>query len=146
MLSCSSHLHAIHFRNGPLDGSSAAGLTPTARAVYDQYRDLLRLLDTGAVPLDVAKVFVCGDYGIGKTTLIKTLETSRHRASLFQPRDRPDTPSERTQGVQMKQLRLQHQPRAGRTATVGLKDVTSSVSRVPPVLASESRAPHVTCR
>ena len=101
-----------------MTASCAHSLAPTARAVYDQQRDLLRLLDTGAVPLDVAKVFVCGDYGIGKTTLIKTLETSRHRASLFQPRDRPDTPSERTQGVQMKQLRLQHQPRAGRTPAV----------------------------
>ena len=49
------------------------GLAASARTMYKQQRDLCRLLDTGAVPLDVAKVFMCGDYGVGKTTLLDTL-------------------------------------------------------------------------
>merc|ERR1719326_2575269 len=76
--------------------------------MYKQQLDLCRLLDTGAVPLDVAKVFMCGDYGVGKTTLLDTLASQRHLEAHEQPPDEPDRPDERTAGIQVSQLNLTH--------------------------------------
>ena len=58
------------------------------------------------MPLDVAKVFVCGDQGIGKTTLIETLTSQRHLEAHEQPPDEPDKPDERTAGIKLSQLNL----------------------------------------
>ena len=96
-------------------------MTSHARAVYNHKRSLLRLFDTGTVPLDVAKVVVCGNYGIGKTTLIKTLETSRHRRQIFQPKDRPDKPSERTAGIHVSEFQLRHSKRTKTTTPITLR-------------------------
>ena len=96
-------------------------MTSHARAVYNHKRSLLRLFDTGTVSLDVAKVVVCGNYGIGKTTLIKTLETSRHRRQIFQPKDRPDKPSERTAGIHVSEFQLRHSKRTKTTTPITLR-------------------------
>ena len=119
-----------------MTASCAHSLAPTARAVYDQQRDLLRLLDTGAVPLDVAKVFVCGDYGIGKTTLIETLTSQRHLKPDEQPPDEPDKPDERTAGIEVRHLTMGDD---GSTAATPLASVsaTSSQATAGPV-ASDS--------
>ena len=88
------------------------------------------------MPLDVAKVFVCGDYGIGKTTLIETLTSQRHLKPDEQPPDEPDKPDERTAGIEVRHLTMGDD---GSTAATPLASVsaTSSQATAGPV-ASDS--------
>ena len=74
----------------------------------EKTQGLQLLFKTGTKLLDTAKVFVCGDNGIGKTSLIKTLDTGRHLDAHEQPPDEPDKPDERTAGIRLSQLSLSH--------------------------------------
>ncbi|EGD78593.1 hypothetical protein PTSG_09285 [Salpingoeca rosetta] len=81
----------------------------SAKAAYQDRLDLLRLLETGSVPLETAKVFVCGDYGIGKTTMIESLPGSlfrRFTRTIFQPANDPDRSNERTPGIRVCEMKL----------------------------------------
>ncbi|EGD78403.1 hypothetical protein PTSG_09099 [Salpingoeca rosetta] len=81
----------------------------SAKAAYQDQLDLLKLLETGSVPLETAKVFVCGDYGIGKTTMIKSLDSDDHepQSQAEQPPNDPDRPDERTPGIRVCDMKLQ---------------------------------------
>ncbi|EGD78215.1 hypothetical protein PTSG_12838 [Salpingoeca rosetta] len=86
------------------------------------------LLKLGSVPLSTAKVFVCGHQGIGKTTLINTLQASpSFFATLFRRRrkvlDEPDHPEQRTPGIEMHDFALR---RKRSSASVVLTASTSS--------------------
>ncbi|EGD77637.1 hypothetical protein PTSG_08728 [Salpingoeca rosetta] len=81
----------------------------SAKAAYQEQLDLLKLLETGSVPLETAKVFVCGDYGIGKSTMIKSLPGSlfrRFTRTIFQPANDPDRRNERTPGIRVCEMKL----------------------------------------
>ncbi|EGD79567.1 hypothetical protein PTSG_13043 [Salpingoeca rosetta] len=83
---------------------------PTAKTAYQEQIQLLKSLQPGPIPLETAKVFMCGDYGIGKTTMIESLAGSYFRQLLFaawQPRDDPDRPNERTPGIRVCEMKLQ---------------------------------------
>ncbi|EGD76947.1 hypothetical protein PTSG_07288 [Salpingoeca rosetta] len=74
-------------------------------------QELNALLEYGSVPLSTAKVFVCGHFGIGKTTLIKTLQSSPHVFNTMVRRrrktyDEPDRPDQRTPGIEMHNFAL----------------------------------------
>ncbi|EGD80081.1 hypothetical protein PTSG_10355 [Salpingoeca rosetta] len=85
---------------------------------YEEQLRLLKLLETGAMPLDTAKVFVCGDYGIGKTTLIRSLRGAGYLHAVstyfFAPANDPDRPNERTPGIQLSKLNLHAHANSGR--------------------------------
>ncbi|EGD79552.1 hypothetical protein PTSG_12997 [Salpingoeca rosetta] len=83
--------------------------TSSAKAAYQEQLDLLKLLETGSVPLETAKVFVCGDDGIGKSTMIKSLPGSlfrRFTRTIFQPANDPDRRNERTPGIRVCEMKL----------------------------------------
>ncbi|EGD81006.1 hypothetical protein, variant [Salpingoeca rosetta] len=92
------------------------------RKLASRTQELKALLEHGSVPLSTAKVFVCGHYGIGKTTLINTLQSSPHVINTMVRRrrktyDEPDRPDQRTPGVEMHNFALK---RGGSSGSVSL--------------------------
>ncbi|EGD75450.1 hypothetical protein PTSG_06523 [Salpingoeca rosetta] len=107
--------------------------------------ELVALLEHGSVPLSTAKVFVCGHYGIGKTTLINTLQSApkffntmvRRRRKTY---DEPDRPDQRTPGIEMYDFALTRGKSSGSVsltpsptgAAGGSEDSSSHETTLPP--------------
>ncbi|EGD77003.1 hypothetical protein PTSG_12575 [Salpingoeca rosetta] len=144
-LKVNTTLTSLYIDSNSISGRLESSIKSAVERNKQRQKELKALLEHGSVPLSTAKVFVCGHYGIGKTTLIDTLQSAptffntmrRHRRKTY---DEPDRPDQRTPGIEMHDFALKRGRSSGSVsltpspagAAEGGEDLSSHETTLPP--------------